>query len=94
MGYHIAIFECASLHNKKATFWCIKVLEKGVAATLGPVAEPYVQAFPPPYLFFKSLLDGKSLVEAYFFSKPFLSWRMVLVGDPLYCPFKKLGSGD
>ena len=88
VGYHIASSECASLKNKKASYWCIQMLEKGVAATLGPVAEPYVRAFPPPGLFFRYILEGKCLVEAYFLSKPFLSWRMVLVGDPLYRPFK------
>jgi len=88
IGYHIASSECRSLHNKKASYWCIKMLEKGVAATLGPVAEPCVQTCPPPHLFFKFLMEGKPLVEAYFLSKPSISWRMVLVGDPLYRPFK------
>ncbi len=88
VGYHIASAECVSLHDKNASYWCMKMLEKGVAATLGPVAEPYLRAFPPPDLFFKFLLEGRPLVEAYFLSKPFVSWRMVLVGDPLYRPFR------
>lgn len=87
VGYHIASAECVSLHNSKASYWCLKMLENGVAATLGPVAEPYLRAFPPPDLFFRFLLEGKPLVEAYFLSKPFVSWRMVLIGDPLYRPF-------
>ena len=90
VGYHIASAECVSLHDKNATYWCLKMLEKGVAATLGPVAEPYLRAFPPPDLFFRFLLEDKPLVEAYFLSKPFVSWRMVLIGDPLYRPFKKV----
>ncbi len=89
VGYHIASAECVSLHRKNASYWCLKMLEKGVAATLGPVAEPYLRAFPPPELFFKFLLEGKPLVEAYFLSKPFVSWRMVLIGDPLYTPFRR-----
>ena len=61
----------------------------GVAATLGPVGEPYLQAFPPPELFFSLLTDGYyTLVEVYFLSLPYLSWQMILVGDPLYRPFK------
>jgi len=64
-------------------------LEDGAAAVIGPVAEPYVQAFPVPELFFNFLTDGYyTLVEAYFLSLPYLSWQMVLVGDPLYRPFK------
>ena len=34
------------------------------------------------------MLSGKfTLVEAYYRSKPFNSWNMLLVGDPLYSPF-------
>ena len=40
-------------------------------------------------LFFRFLLDGYwTLAEAYALSKPFLSWQMVLIGDPLYRPFR------
>jgi hypothetical protein len=35
------------------------------------------------------LLDGRlTLAEVYALSKPFWSWQMVLIGDPLYRPFK------
>ncbi len=87
VGYHIASSECVTLKNKESNVWCKKMLEKGVAATLGPVGEPYVDAFPPPDLFFAFLTGGKNLVESYFFSLPHLSWKMVLIGDPLYTPF-------
>lgn len=88
IGYHIASSECTTLKGKSQV-WCKRMLEKGVAATLGPVSEPYVQAFPLPEIFFRVLLDGFwSLGECYFLSLPYLSWKMVLVGDPLYRPFK------
>ena len=64
------------------------MLEEGAAAVLGPVNEPYVQAFPVPELFFRFLLDGYwTLSESYALSEPFLSWQMILIGDPLYRPF-------
>jgi hypothetical protein len=64
------------------------MLEKGAAAVIGPVDEPYVEAFPVPEFFFALLVDGYlSLAECYTASTPWLSWRMVLVGDPLYRPF-------
>ena len=89
VGYHIASAECTTLKNKGSKVWCKMMLEKGVAATLGPVAEPYVQAFPIPDVFFGLLLDGQlSLAECYAVSNPFWSWQMVLVGDPLYRPFQ------
>jgi hypothetical protein len=64
------------------------MLEEGVTATIGPVGEPYVQAFPMPEIFFAALTDGAfTLAECYLLSVPYLSWKMVLVGDPLYRPF-------
>jgi uncharacterized protein (TIGR03790 family) len=90
VGYHIASQECESLKGNGRRFWCKAMLQDGVAATIGPVGEPYVQAFPPPDLFFGLLIDGRlTLAECYALSNPFWSWQMVLIGDPLYCPFKK-----
>jgi hypothetical protein len=64
----------------------------GVAATIGPVAEPYTVAFPKPAEFFGFLVTGKyTLVEAYSRSIFLTSWMMVLVGDPLYNPFARHG---
>ncbi|MBA4416880.1 MAG: TIGR03790 family protein [Syntrophus sp. (in: bacteria)] len=88
VGFHIASSECTTLKSRTSTVWCKIMLEKGVAATLGPVAEPYLQAFPPPDIFFGCLLDGQSLIDCYTLSAPFWSWQMVLIGDPLYRPFK------
>ena len=88
VAYHIASAECRTLKRKDSQVWCKRMLEEGVAATLGPVNEPYLQAFPVPDLFFTLLLDGHlTLAEVYAFSKPFWSWQMVLIGDPLYRPF-------
>ncbi len=88
VGYHIASGECTTLKQKDNQGWCLGMLRDGVAAVIGPVAEPYVQAFPPPSLFFSLLLDGRfSLAECFALSVPFRSWRLVLVGDPLYRPF-------
>lgn len=90
IGYHIASSECTTLKKEGSQVWCKKMLEKGVAATLGPVGEPYVQAFPLPEVFFSLLLDGShNLVEIYFLSLPYLSWKMILIGDPLYRPFNR-----
>lgn len=88
VGYHIASAECTTLHKAGSQVWCKRMIEEGVAATLGPVEEPYVQAFPLPSLFFPYLVEGKlTLAECYLLSLPHLSWKMVLVGDPLYRPF-------
>jgi uncharacterized protein (TIGR03790 family) len=88
VAYHVASAECVTLKNKNSRAWCKVMLEKGVAATLGPVDEPFLQAFPRPDIFFGFLFDGHSLVESYMRSTPYLSWKMVLIGDPMYQPFK------
>jgi len=91
VGYHIASSECTTLKKNGSQVWCKRMLEDGVAATVGPVAEPYVQGFPLPELFFGFLLDGYyTLAESYFLSTPYLSWQMVLIGDPLYRPFRNV----
>ena len=85
VGYHIASSEATTLKNKNSQVWCKKMLDNGIAATIGPVGEPYVQAFPIPEIFFNFLTEGYlTLAESYLVSLPFLSWKMVLIGDPLY----------
>ena len=92
VAYHIASGECTTLKKKGSQVWCKRLLEDGVAATIGPVGEPYAEAFPFPQVFFGLLLDGDfTLVEAYSLSLPFISWKMVLIGDPLYQPFRQRG---
>ena len=35
------------------------------------------------------LMSGKlTLLETYFRSTPHISWRLIVIGDPLYTPFK------
>jgi uncharacterized protein (TIGR03790 family) len=90
IGYHIASMECQTLRKGGSQVWCKRMLEEGVAVTIGPVGEPYVQAFPLPEIFFGVLTEGSlTVAEAYLLSVPYLSWKMVLVGDPLYRPFKE-----
>lgn len=88
VGYHMASQEAESLHDIAEPGWCKRMLEEGAAATLGPVSEPYLQAFPLPREFFGLLMTGRfSLAECYAFTNPFNSWAMTLIGDPLYRPF-------
>lgn len=89
VGYHIASSEATTLRNPDSQVWCKRMLEDGICATLGPVHEPYLSAFPRPDEFFVVLLSGRySLAECYYRTSPFNSWVMVLIGDPLYNPFR------
>ena len=90
VAYHIASAEAVSLRNPNSKQWCQCLLQKGVAATLGPVAEPYTVGFPKPAEFFGFLVTGRfCLVECYYRTALFNSWMTVLVGDPLYNPYAK-----
>ena len=89
VGYHIASFEAANLRDPDSNQWCPSMLMDGITATLGPVTEPYLHTFPEPKAFFTKLYEGNCLVEAYYRTKPVNSWQMLLIGDPLYKPFKK-----
>lgn len=93
IGIHIASFEAIDLRDPNSTEWVPAMLTRGVTATFGPVAEPYLDAFPNPEEFFIDLIEGKCLAEAFWRSQPYCSWQMLLIGDPLYKPFLKKGSG-
>jgi hypothetical protein len=55
------------------------------------VYKHHVQWFPLPEIFFTQISDGyMNLGESYLVSLPYLSWQMMLIGDPLYQPFKPL----
>lgn len=88
IGYHIASFEATNIRDPNSSEWCPAMLTDGITATLGPVAEPYLHTFPEPKAFFMELYQGSCLVEAYYRTKPFNSWQLLLIGDPLYRPFK------
>jgi uncharacterized protein (TIGR03790 family) len=96
VAYHIASSEAVSLRNPDTKLWCKCLLQDGVAATLGPVAEPYTIGFPKPAEFFGFLVTGQyTLVECYHRTALLTSWMTVLVGDPLYNPYgrnPKLGA--
>jgi len=90
VGWHIASFEAEDLRNPDSQTWCVKMVQNGVAATIGPVAEPLLGSFPLPQDFFGLLLAGKcTLAECYWDTVPVVSWRLTLIGDPLYRPFAR-----
>lgn len=89
IGYHIASVEAHTLGftDPNSNLWCKRMLEEGVTATLGAVAEPYLHGFVRPDQFFAELISGKyCLVECFYHVKPFNSWMLTLIGDPLYRP--------
>lgn len=90
IAWHLASSEAVSLRKGDTKLWCPNLLKKGVAVTLGPVAEPYTIAFPKASEFFGFLATGKyTVVECFARTTTATSWMMTLVGDPLYNPFAR-----
>lgn len=58
-------------------------LLEGATGASGHVYEPYLQATPRPDLLLPAYFKGRTLAEAYYLAMPFLSWRNIVVGDPL-----------
>ncbi len=89
VGYHVASFEAQNLRDPDTSEWCAKMIQNGVVATMGAVDEPYLGAFPQPNEFFPLLMTGEfTVAEAYWLTSTTTSWRMTLIADPLYNPFK------
>ncbi len=89
VGYHVASLELTSLRNPLSKEWVPNLLRDGVAATLGAVSEPYLHAFPRPEEFFPLLLTGQyTLAETYWLTVPMTSWKLILIADPLYNPYR------
>jgi uncharacterized protein (TIGR03790 family) len=90
IAWHLASSEAVTLRTKDSKLWCANLLKRGVAVTMGPVAEPYTVGFPKPAEFFGFLATGEyTVVECYARTTLLTSWMTTLVGDPLYNPFGK-----
>ena len=87
IAWHIASQEAQDIWNPAGTGWCVNLMRRGAAVTLGPVREPYLTAFPHGDIFVEGLLSGLSVAESYWLALPEVDWAMVLLGDPLYRPF-------
>lgn len=87
IAVHLHSFSGAQLLNP-AKNWSVGLIDRGAAATLGNVWEPYLGLTHRFDIFYDRLLKGHSLVEAAYMSINVLSWQNIVVGDPLYQPFK------
>ncbi len=89
-----------SNHNLIADFIAI-----GGTGGIGHVYEPYSSAIPHENILFARYASGFTLIEAAYMSMAYISWRNVVVGDPLCrlkseipvyddAPFTKITIGD
>ncbi len=87
VALHIHSFSADTLHSPTKG-WAGPLIARGVAATFGNVFEPYLEYTIHPDLLFSGLSAGGTLGDAAYFATPLLSWQAIVLGDPLYRPFK------
>ena len=87
IAVHIHSFSAATLRDSEK-HWCGPLVARGAAATLGNVFEPFLHFSHHLDAFFHALARGETLGDAAYYALPALSWQAVLIGDPLYKPFR------
>ncbi len=87
IAVHIHSFSASTLRDANAN-WVGPLLTRGAAASLGNVYEPYLQLTANLNIFNDRLLHGFTLAESAYMSMQALSWMSVVVGDPLYRPYR------
>ena len=87
VALHIHSFSAQTLHSD-VQGWTGPLVARGVAATVGNVAEPYLQLTHRPDLLVHALIAGSTFGDAAYYALPALSWQAIAIGDPLYRPFK------
>ena len=94
VAVHLHSFSASDLRNPKSK-WVGPLLERGAAATVGNVYEPYLTGSHHFDILHDRLIKGYSLVESAYMAIPQVSWQNVVIGDPLYQPYKHLaGTGE
>jgi uncharacterized protein (TIGR03790 family) len=86
IALHIHSFSAVTLRSPSA-HWAGPLVARGVTATFGNVAEPYLEFTHQPHLLLQALARGENLGRAALYSLNALSWQAILIGDPLYRPF-------
>src|SRR5579862_81945 len=88
-AYHLHSFSAATLRSTDE-HWVGPFLARGAACSMGCVYEPYLSGTPDVSVFCgRWILLGFTFGEAAYASQQTLSWQTTVVGDPLYCPFRK-----
>lgn len=90
---HLHSYSAETLRTT-TTKWAAPLLDRGAAAVLGNVYEPYLNFTHHFDIFNERLLKGFTFVESAYMALPALSWMNVAIGDPLYRPFEAFNNFD
>jgi uncharacterized protein (TIGR03790 family) len=87
IAYHLHSFSAATLRAGDK-HWVGPLIARGVTATMGMVAEPYLDGTPDIAAALARLMYfGFTWGEAAVASQKMASWQLTVIGDPLYRPF-------
>lgn len=79
--------------TSNGTRFAADLIMRGGCAAIGSELEPFEQGLPDVASIASILARGYSLAEANWFTSP-SPWRVSVLGDPLYRPFRALGLSD
>lgn len=85
VGWHLD--SGSAVNPRSGPSWAAQALSRGLTVTSGAVNEPYLQGLSHPDVAFRHLLAGGTVGDAFLRSNPWLKWRVINLGDPLYRPF-------
>ncbi len=91
-AYHLHSSSAYVLRNDH-DYWVGPLLARGATATMGCTEEPYLAGTPDISVFLSRWVFGNfTFGEAALSSQAWLSWQVIVVGDPLYRPFAQNGA--
>lgn len=97
IGFHIESWTASYLRTeskfrgKPGWLWVPGMIRNGITATMGPVHEPGLGGVPQIDWFFRYFFHGFSFAEAAYMANYSSSGQMVMIGDPLYTPYRNRG---
>ncbi|MEO5916554.1 MAG: TIGR03790 family protein [Luteolibacter sp.] len=92
VAMHLHSFSAEQLTDGSKN-WSGGLLARGAAVTIGNVYEPYLHLTHDFGIIQQKLLAGYTWGEACWMAMPVTSWQGVVLGDPLYRPFRCLDGG-
>ncbi len=94
VGFHIESWTAqdiraeATSRGRSGWVWVPGMIRAGITATMGPVHEPGLGGVPQIDWFFRYFVHGFSFAEAAYMANYSSGGQMVMIGDPLYKPFR------
>jgi uncharacterized protein (TIGR03790 family) len=85
IGWHLD--SASALNPRSGPNWSANAILRGITATTGAMAEPYLQGMVRPGGAFRDLLQGANVGDAFLRNTRWLKWMILNMGDPLYRPF-------